>query len=154
MQVLDSSAFIRHYTTDQPTASTAAVRAELSGRASYRFDADVGGGMRLHSPSSESVDRVRTAADASGDAGVLSETDIGVVATAFDLDATLVTDDYAMQNVAERLQLRTRPIAQQGITATRRWRFQCQGCGRTFDDASDRCPVCGAALTRKAPGDG
>jgi UPF0271 protein len=151
MQVLDSSAFIHRYSTAEQTVSTAAVRAELSGRASYRFDADLGGGMRLHSPSDESIDRVRTAAADSGDAAVLSETDIGLVATAFELQATLVTDDYAMQNVADRLRLQTHQIAQAGIGTARIWRFQCQGCGRTFDDSAERCPICGAAVTRKAP---
>ncbi|MDR9411783.1 MAG: NOB1 family endonuclease [Haloquadratum sp.] len=151
MQVLDSSAFIHRYSTDEETVSTAAVGAELSGRASYRFDADVAGGMRLHTPSDASIDRVRTAADASGDAAVLSETDVGLVATAFELQAALVTDDYAMQNVADRLALQTLQIAQAGIATSRTWRFQCQGCGRSFDAAPDRCPVCGAAVTRKAP---
>jgi len=153
MQVLDSSAFIHRYSTAEQTVSTAAVRAELSGRASYRFDADLGGGMRLHSPSDESIAQVRTAAADSGDAAVRTDrkSDIGLVATAFELQATLVTDDYAMQNVADRLRLQTHQIAQAGIGTARIWRFQCQGCGRTFDDPAERCPICGAAVTRKAP---
>jgi UPF0271 protein len=151
MQVLDTSAFIHRYSCSEQTVSTAAVRTELTGRASYRFDADVAGGMRLHSPSTASVERVRAAAADSGDAAVLSETDIGLVATAFELEAALVTDDYAMQNVADRLHLQTHQIAREGISTTRIWRFQCQGCGRTFDASAERCPICGAAVTRKAP---
>jgi UPF0271 protein len=42
-------------------------------------------------------------------------------------------------------------IAQDGITERRDWQFQCAGCGRTFDDDRDRCPVCGSDLSRKNP---
>jgi UPF0271 protein len=42
-------------------------------------------------------------------------------------------------------------ISQDGITEQRQWRFQCQGCGREFDEHHDRCPVCGMELTRKNP---
>jgi UPF0271 protein len=63
----------------------------------------------------------------------------------------LVTDDYAMQNVAERLDLDIEPIARDGITEAREWRFQCVGCGRTFDEQRERCPICGSDLTRKNP---
>jgi len=62
-----------------------------------------------------------------------------------------VTDDYAMQNVAEHLTVDVQVIARDGITEKREWQFQCSGCGRTFDDDHDRCPICGSDLTRKNP---
>jgi len=42
-------------------------------------------------------------------------------------------------------------IARDGITEQREWQFQCGGCGRTFDDDHERCPICGSDLTRKNP---
>jgi UPF0271 protein len=42
-------------------------------------------------------------------------------------------------------------IAQDGIAEQRNWKFQCQGCGREFDENKDRCPICGSELTRKNP---
>ena len=74
-----------------------------------------------------------------------------VVAAAFELDATLVTDDYAMQNVAEKLEVAVELIAREGISEQRNWLFQCAGCGREFDENHDRCPICGSDLTRKNP---
>ncbi|MFC7153873.1 NOB1 family endonuclease [Halomarina halobia] len=149
MRVLDASAFIREHAVDGPTATVPGVREELSGRSVYRFDAFEGSGMRVHVPSDASVERVRRAATGSGDRGVLSATDVALLAAALELDATLVTDDYAMQNVASRLDLSVETIEREGISEERAWTFQCTGCGRTFDDREDRCPICGSELTRK-----
>ena len=151
MQVLDSSAFIHEYTTDDDVVSIPAVHEELTGEVALRFDAMEGSGMTVHVPAPEAVDRVRRAAKGSGDAAELSDTDIRLIATALELHAALVTDDYAMQNVAERLDLPVEPIARDGIEEEREWRFQCVGCGRTFDENKERCPICGSDLTRKNP---
>ncbi|MGM0447044.1 MAG: NOB1 family endonuclease [Methanobacteriota archaeon] len=151
MQVLDSSAFIHEYTTDDDVVSIPAVHDELTGEVALRFDAMEGSGMTVHVPAPEAVDRVHRAAKGSGDAAELSDTDIRLIATALELHATLVTDDYAMQNVAERLDLPVEAIARDGISEEREWRFQCVGCNRTFDENKERCPICGSDLTRKNP---
>jgi UPF0271 protein len=62
-----------------------------------------------------------------------------------------VTDDYAMQNVTEKLGVAVEAIAREGITEQREWHFQCAGCGREFEEEHERCPVCGSDLTRKNP---
>ena len=151
MQVLDASAFIHDHTTEERMATIPLVREELEDEAGYRFDALEGSGMRIHIPKPETVERVERAARETGDAGTLSRTDVRLLATSFELDATLVTDDYAMQNVAEKLDVAVDVIAQEGIDERRDWRFQCQGCGRTFDEHRDRCSICGSDLERKRP---
>ena len=151
MHVLDSSAFIDEYTTEERIATIPMVREELEDEAGYRFDALEGSGMRIHIPDPETVERVERAARETGDAETLSRTDVRLLATAFELDATLVTDDYAMQNVAEKLDVGVDVIAQDGIDERRDWKFQCQGCGRVFDDNHDRCGICGSGLERKRP---
>ncbi|MGM0604056.1 MAG: NOB1 family endonuclease [Halobacteriota archaeon] len=151
MQVLDSSAFIHEYHTDEPTASIPLVREELEGEHAFRFDAEEGAGMHIHIPAAGTVEKIRRAATETGDADVLSETDSRLLAAAFELDGTLVTDDYAMQNVAERLGVAVQVIARDGITEERAWIFQCAGCGREFEEKHDRCPICGSDLTRKNP---
>jgi len=151
MHVLDSSAFIHEYHTDEQTASVPLVREELEGESAYRFDALEGSGMHMHIPDEETVERVERAARETGDFAELSRTDIRLLAAAFELDARLVTDDYAMQNVAEKLEVSVEVIAREGIDEQRDWTFQCQGCGREFDDERERCPVCGSELSRKNP---
>ncbi len=151
MYVLDATAFIEEYHTTEQQASVPMVREELEGEHAYRFDAMEGSGMHIHVPDDGAVETVQRVATETGDADELSETDTRLIATAFELDGTLVTDDYAMQNVAERLDVPVEVIAREGITEQRDWQFQCAGCGRTFDEQKDRCPICGSDLTRKNP---
>ena len=151
MHVLDSSAFINEYTTSERIATIPLVRDELEDEAGYRFDALEGSGMRIHIPDPETVERIERAARETGDEETLSRTDVRLLATAFELDATLVTDDYAMQNVAEKLDITVDVIAQEGIDERRDWKFQCQGCGRIFDENRERCEICGSDLERKRP---
>jgi UPF0271 protein len=151
MYVLDSSAFINEYHTDEQIASIPLVREELEDESAYRFDALEGSGMHLHIPDGETVERIERAARETGDFDELSRTDIRLIAAAFELDSRLVTDDYAMQNVAEKLNVAVEIIARDGIDETREWIFQCQGCGREFEEQHDRCPICGSSLSRKNP---
>ncbi len=151
MYVLDSSAFIHDYHTTEQMASIPLVREELTDESAYRFDAMEGAGMHIHLPNDDTVETVRRAASESGDRETLSETDTRLVATAFELDGVLVTDDYAMQNVAEKLNVEVEVIARDGIDEQRHWIFQCQGCGREFEESKDRCPICGSGITRKNP---
>jgi UPF0271 protein len=151
MYVLDASAFINEYHTDEQIATIPLVREELEDESAYRFDALEGSGMYLHIPEDETVEQIQRAAGETGDLEELSETDIRLVAAAFELDGHLVTDDYAMQNVADKLEVAVEVIDREGITEQRDWRFQCQGCGREFDENHDRCPICGSSLSRKNP---
>jgi UPF0271 protein len=151
MYVLDASAFINEYHTTEDTATIPMVREELEDESAYRFDAMEGSGMHIHIPRDDTVEKVRRAAGETGDREELSTTDIRLIAAAFELDATLVTDDYAMQNVAEHMDVAVEVIAREGISEQRDWRFQCQGCGREFDENKDRCPICGSELSRKNP---
>ncbi|MFB6183892.1 MAG: NOB1 family endonuclease [Haloarculaceae archaeon] len=151
MYVLDASAFIHDFHTDGQLATIPLVREELEDESAYRFDAMEGSGMHLHIPETETVERIERAARETGDLDVLSRTDVRLVAAAFELDSDLVTDDYAMQNVAEKLDVPVTLINREGISEQREWSFQCAGCGREFDDHHDRCPICGSDLSRKNP---
>lgn len=151
MRVLDASAFIKEYNTTGRTATVPRVREELTAESGYRFDALEGSGMHVHVPDTTAIENVERAARDTGDFDTLSETDIRLLAATLELDGTLVTDDYAMQNVAEQLSIGIDSIDQEGITEERDWEFQCVGCGRVYDDDPERCPVCGSECTRKRP---
>ena len=151
MYVLDAPAFIHEYTVDGDVATVPEVREELEDESAYRFEALEGGGMYVHVPDQVTLDRIRRAATETGDRAELSGTDLRLLATAFELEATLVTDDYAMQNVAEKLDVDVEVINREGIAEQRDWQFQCGGCGREFEENHDRCPVCGSELSRKNP---
>ncbi len=152
MIVPDSSFFIeqRSLPPDESAVTVPGVRDELKDTSRFRFDAATGKGMRLETPSDEAVRAVRNTAEETGDASVLSDVDVRLVALAYEEEATLVTDDYAMQNVASRLGVETRGAGKDEIEEERDWRYQCVGCGRVHDEKK-RCEVCGSETTRKNP---
>jgi UPF0271 protein len=92
---------------------------------------------------------VRDFAEETGDLDVLSETDVAVLALAGDEEAKLVTDDYAMQNVAAGLGVEVEGFAKDGISEEREWIWYCPACGEHEGDRKGECPVCGAELKRR-----
>ncbi|MDX1612568.1 MAG: heavy metal-binding domain-containing protein, partial [Candidatus Thermoplasmatota archaeon] len=64
-------------------------------------------------------------------------------------DAVLVTDDYAVQNVASTLGVEVMPFAQEGIKETLTWEWYCPGCRNHVGDEKGRCPVCDTVLKRR-----
>ena len=108
-------------------------------------------------PSTESLTRVKSTATKTGDIGALSQTDISLLALALDLKgsdggANLISDDFAVRNVAEVLSIPLAPTSMKGgewknIT----WKIYCRGCGKNYTNPKlTVCPVCGTQLVRKA----
>lgn len=103
--------------------------------------------LRVEPARDEFVRRVVEAAESTGDVYKLSETDVRVLAKALEYGAVVVTDDYAVQNVARILGLRTENILQQGIKKEFKWIRVCRGCGRKT--RNEICEVCGSETRLK-----
>ena len=95
--------------------------------------------VQLKEPSAESVGKVHETAKKTGD--TVSQADCDAIALALDMGATLVTDDYASQNIASFLGVRFMPLSKPGITKRRIWRLKCPNCGEWLKGAT--CPICG-----------
>ncbi|ABN56207.1 MULTISPECIES: NOB1 family endonuclease [Methanoculleus] len=146
--VLDASVFFTEIPFDGPASTTPSVVAELTDtHAKCRFEVLTAAGLRVREPREEDLARVDAAALRTGDSGVLSGTDRDILALALELSAVLVTDDFAVQNVAHRLGIETRSIRQRPARPIR-WRYRCSGCGRYWKGPGD-CPICGASIKRK-----
>jgi endoribonuclease Nob1 len=113
--------------------------------------------VQVTEPSPESVAKVKTTASKTGDIGALSQTDVSLIALALDLSTTesgvhLVTDDFAVRNVAEILAIPLSETSMKGgewknIT----WKLFCKGCNKHYTNPRlTECPVCGTKLGRKA----
>jgi UPF0271 protein len=98
-------------------------------------------------PDRNSVSRVRESAVSRGEAAVLSTTDIDLLALALQLQAFIISDDYALQNVARSMRIGVIPIRQKG-SRNIRWKYRCSGCGRYYREPGE-CRVCGALIQRK-----
>jgi len=146
--VLDASFFFGDFPAEGDAFTVPSVIDELKDiRAKGNFEKWCARGLRVQSPTEESKKRVISAAGTTKDIIVISGTDCDLLALALDLGASLYTDDFAIQNVALVLGVKTTPILQRRARRVH-WKYRCSGCGR-YADHDGECPVCGAAIKRK-----
>jgi rRNA maturation endonuclease Nob1 len=113
--------------------------------------------VQVTEPSPESASLVRSTASKTGDIRALSTTDISLLALALDLTkreagVRLVSDDFAVRNVAEVLAIRLSETSMKGGEWKNiAWKIHCNGCGKDYTNPKlVECPVCGTKLVRKA----
>jgi len=146
--VLDSTVFFTAYPVCGECFTSPSVVAELRDlKSKCRYDILEGAGLKVCEPDVGDLNRVRAAAEKSGDRGVISATDCDVLALALGLSAAILTDDFAIQNVAAALGIAVQPIQQRAAKQIA-WKYRCSGCGRYFKTGGE-CPVCGAIIKRK-----
>lgn len=102
--------------------------------------------LKVSEATSISLTVVKEAAKATGDSRRLSRTDLEVLALAYELGATLASDDYSIQNLASVLGIKFIPLGQKGISKVVRWNYLCTGCGKVFKEPHPDCPICGSHL--------
>ena len=112
-------------------------------------------GLIISEPSKDSIAQVSKLALETGDMSGISQTDLSLVALAYCKGAVLVTDDYRMQNLAERLGMEWRAVVMKGISEIWEWELRCVGCGEVFDSLEKpsqkkrdmgECINCGSSL--------
>ena len=104
--------------------------------------------LEIMTPESEYIKKVLLKSKDTGDFQNLSTGDISVIALCLQLKAELVTDDFAVSNLAKQLNLTVVPVMTKGITRIANWIYFCSGCEKTFSQIS-KCPLCGNKLSRK-----
>jgi endoribonuclease Nob1 len=146
--VLDSSVFFGDHRCDGELFTAWSVAEELKDLASkVRFDLLRESGLEVLDPETAYVTRAREASVAAGEEEALSRADTDVLALAVQLGAAVVTDDYALQNVARKLGVTVIPLRQKGTSGIR-WKYRCTGCGR-YHKGPGECPVCGSPVKRR-----
>jgi endoribonuclease Nob1 len=113
--------------------------------------------LQIREPSARSLKPVQEAAAETGDTFVLSTADLSILALALEIRGegarvTLLTDDYAIQNVAARLQIPFQNFAWRGIRRTITWELYCPTCRKTYNTRQRICPNCGSTLKRRMMG--
>ena len=83
-----------------------------------------------------------------GDYHNLSKGDLSVIALCLQMQAELITDDFAVSNTAKQLGINVIPVMTKGITRVIEWIYFCPGCEKTFSKTL-HCPLCGNKLSRK-----
>ncbi|GEM_PF-4668644 len=116
MIVLDSAAFLNALELPPgDKATTPEVLAELKDRRSKMLAdaAKVSGELGVFSPEEKHVEKVKKTAGRI--LPKLSKADVSVLALSLELGCPVMTDDYAVQVVANRLGVGFRPVYRRGI---------------------------------------
>ena len=104
--------------------------------------------ITIKDPNTIFLNKVRNAATKSGDLLNLTDEDISSISLSLQLDAELITDDFAISNVAKNLGITIRPIMTNGIKTIGVWRYYCPACEINFSK-TNQCPNCGSNLKRR-----
>lgn len=103
--------------------------------------------IKVMEPDDDYMKEIEATAKSTGDIDALSKTDMEVLALALHLKATLISDDYSVQNVASVLKIPYKTDLA-GIREIIIWTYRCKGCGKYYDKMQPDCPVCGSEIRR------
>jgi len=104
--------------------------------------------LKIREPDKESTMTAVKAARNTGDYQQLSKQDVSIIALCIELNGEIISDDFAISNVARSLGLKISPIMTEGIADVGKWIYYCPGC-RTNHTSGSECPMCGTLLKRK-----
>lgn len=152
--VLDASAFYAGipFQSSKKCITTNAVYEEVRHiRRSYSpLEAFIdAGNLIIIEPELTSLNKVIACAKKTGDYKKLSRADISIIALALQLGKTLISDDFAVGNVATFLKIPVRTLAFKGISELRKWVSFCKPCCRVYNSGISVCQICGSRLTRR-----
>jgi len=104
--------------------------------------------LQIRDPDKKYISIVKDTANKTGDSVTISEQDISIIALALENKIELITDDFAVTNVAKQLKIQTLSLMTQGISTVGKWIIYCSMCGKEFSKEKE-CPICGSKLNRK-----
>ena len=104
--------------------------------------------LQIRDPNEKNINIVKEATIKTGDNTTISKQDVSIIALALENDCELITDDFAVTNVAKQLKIQTSPLMTQGIKTVGKWISYCSVCGKEFPKGKE-CPICGNKLNRK-----
>jgi UPF0271 protein len=161
--VLDTSAFIVGFdpfsvSEDQYTVPMLKEEIIEGSMPWVRFKTAVESGkLKVKKPSKAFMEKVKATATSIGETFFLSETDLQVLALALELKTSgyspvIASDDYSIQNVANKMGIKFTSLATFGIRFQLKWVRYCPACRRKYpaDYKSKKCKICGTELKRKS----
>lgn len=160
--VLDTSAFIAGFdplAVPEMQYTVPEVKNELNTGSMpwMRFTTAIENGkVTIMKPQDSFFQEILEASKKVGDMRYLSEADLQVLALAMELKGrelrpVIVTDDYSIQNVANKIGIPFTSLMTFGIKFRFKWILYCPACYRKYppDYKFKSCEVCGTELKRK-----
>ena len=134
-RILDSGAFIENLYTEGITSELITKETQVPPT------------IEILTPKTEFIEKIKSAARETGDDGVLSKADIEVLALGLQMDGIVVSNDFAVQNVAEHIGLSWEG-AGKSMTKKIEWVWYCPGC-KKLRQIKGKCDFCGTETKRR-----
>ncbi|PVX24044.1 MAG: ribonuclease VapC [Candidatus Bathyarchaeum sp.] len=160
--VLDTSAFIAGFDPlavpeEQYTVPEVKNELNLGFMPCTRLNTAIESGkILILKPKNSFLQEATNASKKVGDMRNLSEADLQVLALALELksedkEPLIVTDDYSIQNVANKIDVKFTSLVTYGIKLRFKWILYCPACYRRYpaDYKFEDCEICGTKLKRK-----
>jgi UPF0271 protein len=99
--------------------------------------------LKIMDPDKDSTNAAISSAKETGDFPQLSKQDISIIALCINLNGEIISDDFAITNVAKNIGLKISPIMTNSFQV-----HYCPGCRTNYINGKE-CPMCGTPLKRK-----
>ena len=143
--ILDTCAFFTQIHPNGKIATVKNIEDEIINRQSKQYYSNLKSkGLKIIEPVTESLDFIKEKAKETGDLDVLSLTDIKILALGYELQGTIISDDFAIQNVSLYNGLEVISCSGKKIKEIRMWKYRCSACKLVTDKKSETCNICGS----------
>ena len=145
MYILDTCAFLTQNHPKGEIATISEIESELNNRQSKQYFTNMKEiGLKIREPKVDSIENIRKNSEETGDLGVLSSIDLKILALAYEMHGIIVSDDFAIQNVALHMRLKFTSCSGNEIKEMRKWKYRCSACRAEALEKMDSCSVCGS----------
>ena len=150
MFILDTCAFLTQKHPAGEFATVPGIKSEIVNRQSRQyFENMLATHLKVMKAQKNSYDVVKKEAKETGDYDVLSKVDMDILALGYECKGTIITDDFAIQNVALALEVRFLSCSGKVISEKRAWRYKCTACNHKEKVKLKNCSVCGNEEIRR-----
>jgi len=143
--VLDTCAFLSQKHPDGKLITVPQIELEIQNKQSLQYFSNIKEiGLEIREPSKKNLELIKSNAEKTGDLDVLSDTDQKILAIAYETKSTIVSDDFAIQNVALYMNLEYISCSGKTIKELRKWKYKCSACNFVSTNKNSECITCGS----------
>ena len=143
--ILDTCAFFTQIHPNGNLATVLNIDEEIINRQSKQYYTNLKSkGLKIIEPSEKSLEFVSKKASETGDYDVLSSIDLKILALGYELKGTVISDDFAIQNVSLHMRLEIIGCNGNKIKEIRKWKYKCSACNKITSKKKTRCSFCGS----------
>ncbi len=150
MYILDTCAFFTQKHPEGEFLTVPGIKKEIINKQSRQYYENMlSRKLKIMKANEQSYNIVKEQAKETGDYGVLSNIDLDIIALGYESRGIIVTDDFAIQNVALSLEIDFVSCSNKAITEKRIWKYKCTACHHKEKEKRIDCPICGNTEIRR-----